>query len=75
MSEAITPTKLAEAAGISVPYASMILSDSDDPNKKRVPPLALAIKIFRTTGLKTGPIAAASDDDIEVMARVYGEAA
>lgn len=60
---------LARNAGISVSYASMILSG------QRPPSLTTAISIFRKTGRKFGPIATATDEDIEVMERVYGAAA
>lgn len=64
-----TPAELSAAAGISLSYAHMIL------NEKRTPSLTTAIHIFRKTGHKFGPIANASDDQIEVMAQVYGVAA
>jgi transcriptional regulator with XRE-family HTH domain len=69
MTEPLKPTELADRAGISLPYASQILSGA------RSPSLTMAIGIFRKTGLKFGPIAQATPEDIEVMARVYGEAA
>lgn len=56
-----TPTKFAEAAGISVPYASQLLSG------KREPSQGLAIRIFRRTGRKLGPIANFSDEVIAVL--------
>lgn len=58
-----TPTKFAEAAGISVPYACQLLSG------KRKPSQALAISIFRRTGRKFGPIANLPDDVIEHLER------
>jgi transcriptional regulator with XRE-family HTH domain len=69
METPIKPAELAEQAGISPSYAHMILSGD------RTPSLTTAISIFRKTGLKFGPIKTATDDDIEVMARVYGQAA
>lgn len=58
-----TPTKFAEAAGISIPYASQLLSG------KRVPSQTLAIQIFRRTGRKFGPIASLSDEVIGHLER------
>lgn len=58
-----TPTSFAAAAGISVPYASQILSGV------RTPSQALAISIFRRTGRKFGPIANMSDELIDELAR------
>lgn len=69
MDTPIKPAELAEQAGISPSYAHMILSGD------RTPSLTRAIDIFRKTGLKFGPIANATAEDIEVMARVYGLAA
>lgn len=63
-----SPTDFAKAAGISVPYASQILNG-------RAPSIATAISIYRKTGRKLGPIADASDEDIEATARVHGIAA
>lgn len=63
MTNISSPTEFAAAVGISVPYASQILNGQRDPSR------ALAITIFRRTGQKLGPIAGASDDDIEMLAR------
>ena len=65
----LTPTELADRAGISLPYASQILSGT------RPPSLPLAINIFRKTGRKFGPIARASDEEIDVLERVQDRAA
>lgn len=59
-----TPTEFAAAAGISIPYASEILSG------KRVPSQRLAIDIFKRTGRRFGAIAGASDDEIAVLDRL-----
>lgn len=59
-----TPTEMAKAAGISVPYASQILSG------QRCPSRGLAISIFRATGRKFGPIEALSDADIDTLERI-----
>lgn len=68
MSE-LTPKALVEAVNISPSYASMILSGD------RPLPLPLAISIWRKLGVKMGPIAEASDNDIEAAARLHGLAA
>jgi len=65
---ALTPTKLSEAVSISVPYASQILKG------RRIPPQPMAIRIFRATGAKLGPIASATDDEIDVLERFQGAA-
>lgn len=44
----------------------------DIANGRRVPNHSLAIRIFRATGVKLGPIAALADDDIAVLERVHG---
>jgi transcriptional regulator with XRE-family HTH domain len=62
------PSQLSEAVGISVPYASQILKG------RRVPPQAMALRIYRATGWKTGPIADATEEDIEVLERFQGAA-
>lgn len=67
MEDTLTPTDLAKAADISLPYASQLLGG------KRPWPVLLAIKAFRTTGRRFGPIVAASDDEIEVLARFTPE--
>lgn len=68
-----TPTALAKAVGISVPYACQLLKPVDDPGRK-VPPTAMAIRIFRATGLRLGPIATATDEEIDVLERYQGAA-
>jgi hypothetical protein len=69
MADMITPTALSAAAGISVPYASQILS------KQRVPSRPLAISIYRKTGLRTAPIEGLSDKEIAFLERIDGKAA
>ena len=61
--EALTPTTLSKAVGISVPHASQILSRIKTPSR------GLAIRIWRATGIKVAPIDNATDDEIEVLAR------
>ncbi len=70
-----SPKALSEATGISQSYASMILSDETDPAKSRTPAMPLAITIFRRFGLKLGPIALATDDEIDVLERLQERAA
>jgi transcriptional regulator with XRE-family HTH domain len=43
---------LAEKAGISLSYATQLLSD--DPAQKRTPSLDMALKIYDATGLQLG---------------------
>lgn len=64
-----TPTKFAEATGISVPYASQLL------NGLRTPSQSLAISIFRKTGKKLGPVANLSDEEIDFLERLQERAA
>lgn len=66
--KALTPSELSKAVGISLPYASQLLGD------KRPLPQALAIKIFRATGRKLGPITSATEAEIEVLERFQGDA-
>jgi transcriptional regulator with XRE-family HTH domain len=63
----ITPTELHEAAGISLSYASMLMSGD------RKPSATLAAKIYKETGLKLGVFEALSDADARVAARIHGE--
>lgn len=44
----------------------------DIANGRRVPNHSLAIRIFRATGAKLGPIENLTDDDIAVLERVHG---
>lgn len=54
---------IAEAAGISKAHASGILSGKTSPS------VALAVHIFRVTGVKVPRIAHCSDSDIDVLER------
>lgn len=58
------PTEFAAVAGISIPYASELLSG------KRTPSTRLAIDIYRRTGRKFGSIVTASDADIDALDRL-----
>lgn len=55
--------------GISESYASQLARNIRKPSQP------LAIRIFRQTGLKLGPIARATDEDIEALERLVGRAA
>lgn len=60
--------ELADAVGISPPYASMILSD--DPAKNRIPPRSLAIAIFRATEWRHPSIEALTEQQMRVFEEV-----
>lgn len=58
------PTALAErlrSIGISGSYASQLV------NKRRVPSMALALRIYREAGVKMGPLANASASEIKAL--------
>lgn len=63
-----TPSELARATGISIPYASQIMSDK--PEKARTPPRSLAIHIFRQTGWRHPLIADLTDGQIAVFEEI-----
>ena len=63
---AITPTELQTRAGISKGYASDLLAG------KKTPSPTTALRIMRMTGLKLGPIANLSDDQIAVLEAMHG---
>lgn len=65
-----SPKELSEAVGISSSYASMILSDSDDTTKSRVPPRSLAILIFRKTDWKHPSIADLTEEQMTVFEQI-----
>jgi hypothetical protein len=69
----LTPTKLARAAGISVPYASQLLKKPGSDGS-RTASLQMAIKIFRATGHKLAPIADATEEEIATLERFQGAA-
>lgn len=62
----ITPTELQVRAGISKGYASDLLAG----NKK--PSAPMAVRIFKATGLKLGPLQDLSDEDVAVAERMHG---
>jgi transcriptional regulator with XRE-family HTH domain len=63
-----TPTELSKMIGVSVPYASQVLNDRRKPSQR------VAIKIFRHTGMKLGPIANASIEQIDALESMLGAA-
>lgn len=63
------PKELVDVAGISPSYASMILSD--EPDKRRNPPLPLAGCIFRELRWKHPSVAELSDDTLLDLAAKY----
>lgn len=65
-----TPKELSEAAAISQAYASMILSDDPDKDKRRDPRRSLAIFIFRRFGWKHRTIAGLTDEQIDVLEQI-----
>lgn len=63
MEKTITPTELSKIASISIPYASQILSG------KRPWTRRAAIDLYLQTGHKIGPIAKATDEEIQILDR------
>lgn len=61
---AISPTELARVTGISVPYASQLLSGA----RKRPSP-ELALRIYEQTGLKLGLLEGLSEAAAEELSR------
>lgn len=62
--EQLTPTRLSSVAGISLPYASQIISGNRQPSR------SLAIHIFRTAGWKHPLIADLTDEQIDLLGAV-----
>lgn len=60
----MTPTELSTATGISVPYASQILSG------KRKPPLPVALSIYDATGRQFGGLTGLSKREIEAARKI-----
>ncbi len=65
-----SPKDLTAAVDISLSYATMILSESDDPNKSRTPPRSLAILIYRKTDWRHPSIADLTEDQMQVLEAV-----
>ncbi|TKD50197.1 hypothetical protein [Sphingomonas baiyangensis] len=68
MSKPMPPSELASAAGISVPYASQLLSPN--PERQRTPSRPLAIHIFRATGWRHPSIASLTDEQIAMLEQI-----
>lgn len=68
MAEEYNLTQFAKKAGISISYASEILSDK--PDKKRTPTVEMAIWIFSKTGYKLGILEGASDPEAKTLVRL-----
>ncbi|MDP3869152.1 hypothetical protein [Phenylobacterium sp.] len=64
---------MSKAVGISVPYASQLLGLKKTA-KPRQPSMAMAIRIYRATGHKMGPICGATAAEIETLERFQGAA-
>ena len=62
--EHLTPTRLSDVAGISLPYASQIL------NGHRQPSRPLAIHLYRTVGWKHSLIADLTDEQIDMLEQI-----
>jgi len=60
----MTPTELSERAGISVPYASQLLSGAREGCS-----LATALKIYDATGLQFGILIGLTPEEIEPLRR------
>jgi transcriptional regulator with XRE-family HTH domain len=61
-------TEFAEQAGISISYASQLLSTKEE--KRRSPTIAMAVDIYQRTGLKLGILAGATRGEIEALLRM-----
>lgn len=61
---AISPTELAKRAGISVPYASQLLTGARDK-----PSLKLALQVYDRTGLQFGFLEGLTPEEIEPLRR------
>jgi transcriptional regulator with XRE-family HTH domain len=59
--ESVRPTDLAEKLGVSVPYASQLLSGA------RVPKLELALDMYDRSGVKLGPLKDKTDEQIATL--------
>jgi transcriptional regulator with XRE-family HTH domain len=65
----MSPTELASAASISVPYASQLLSG------KRGASVETAFRVYDATGLQFGPLVNLSPADIEMQRKLIEKAA
>lgn len=61
-------TDFAAKAGISISYASQLLSK--DLSKRRVPTVEMALMIYKKTGVKLGLLSAATDTEARSVIRM-----
>ena len=64
------PKDLVDATGISPAYASMILNESADKDKRRTPSRPLAIFIFRKLGWRHPSITDLTDEQMDMLEQV-----
>lgn len=57
----LRPTDLAKRLGVSVPYASQLLSGA------RKPSIELALRFFDRSGVRLGPLVDATDEQIAAL--------
>ena len=62
---AISYKDLAEKAGISLSYATQLLSE--DPEQRREPSLGMALKIYERTGEQFGILKGMNPEHIEAL--------
>jgi transcriptional regulator with XRE-family HTH domain len=58
----LSPTELAKLAGISVPYASQLLTGA-----RAKPSLELALQIYDRTGYQFGILDGLAPDEVEIL--------
>ena len=69
-----TPTELATAADISVPYAYQLLKGREGKPEGRTPGLGMALRIYDRTGERFGPLIAATDAEIAAYRKLQDAA-
>lgn len=65
MQTTASPTLISDRAGISKGYASDLLHGNKKPSD------AMAVRIFRSTGLKLGRLASLSDEEVAVLEKMH----
>lgn len=65
----LTDDALAKRVEVSRPYITKVRRGAQPPSKR------VAVRIWRETGVKLGPLAGKSDDEISVFARFVEVAA
>lgn len=65
--ETLTPTELAKATGISVPYAWQMIKG------KRPVSLEMALRIFDATGKQLGPLASLTAAEIKTARKMAAQ--